>query len=66
MDYRSKLLDLFDSYCEASGLAPATVSTMVMNHGGFYDRLKSGGGITMRTYEHATNWFKTNKPKKKR
>ena len=65
MDYRQTLINAFDSYCEKSGLAPATVSTRVVNDGKFYDGLTKGKGVTMKRFERAMQWFRENKPPKR-
>lgn len=66
MDSREKLLEAKNRYCEATGLAQATVATKVMNDGKFFDRIEDGKGFTMGTYEKVMRWFKENTPKKKR
>lgn len=66
MDFRSELLNAVSNYCQVTGKSPATVATQVMNDGKFFDRIESGGGCTMHTYEKVMKWFKDNAPKPKR
>lgn len=65
MDYRLDILSAAKRYCEVTGLAAPTVATKVMNDGKFFDRLESGGGCTMKTYQKVMHWFEENMPAKK-
>jgi hypothetical protein len=64
-DYRVNIIEVFERYCAATGNAPATVSTKVMNHGEFYKRIKAGSDFTTDTYERVMEWFRVNKPQKR-
>lgn len=63
IDYRQELLSRARRYCEASGLALATVSNKVMNDGKFFDRLAAGKGCTVDTYGKVMRWFDENEAK---
>lgn len=63
MDYREELLNACKRYCEATGKAQATVATLVMNDGKFFDRMLAGKGCTVDTYKKVMQWFKENTPR---
>ncbi|MDX2074683.1 MAG: hypothetical protein SFX19_10040 [Alphaproteobacteria bacterium] len=62
MNYRENLLIAAKNYCAATGKSLATVSTFVMNDGKFFDRIESGGGCTMDTYQKVMDWLETHTP----
>lgn len=62
MDFRDILIAEFTRHCEATGLAPSTVSTKAANDGKFYDSLVDGAGFTMQRYEKVMQWFKDHTP----
>lgn len=66
MDHCARILEAKNRYCEITGLASATVATKVMNDGKFFDRIESGAGFTMRTYEKVMKWFHENTPPQKK
>ena len=57
------MLAACDRYCELTGRARATVSTLVMNDGKFFDRIASGKDFRMGTFERVMGWFAANTPK---
>jgi len=62
MDLAQTLLRCVDRYCEARKLARATVSTLALNDGRTFDRVASGGSITIRNYEKSMRWLSANWP----
>lgn len=62
MDYRKTMLDAAEKHCKITGKSRATIATEVMNHGGFFDRIESGGGCTIDTFQKVMNWFSENMP----
>lgn len=65
MDLRDNLITAFKTYCERTGLAPATASTKAANDGKFYDSLLTGAGFTERRYYKVMDWLKQNTPTNK-
>jgi hypothetical protein len=65
MNHRETLLKAFEGYCKRTGRTESGVSNIIMNDGKFYDRVKSGGGFTIKTYETVMRWFQENAPKGK-
>lgn len=62
MDYRAALVYLARTYATATNRSVARVSTLVRNHGGFFDRLERGQGCTMDTFFEVLEWFERNWP----
>ena len=60
-----ELLTLASQYSKLTGYARATVATMVMNDGKFFDRIERGGGYTVNTYVKVKDWFSQNMPHRK-
>lgn len=63
MDYRQQLLALVSAYCVATGRSEARVSTLVLNNGIFFERLKAGKGCTVDNLLRVKRWFDLNWPK---
>lgn len=59
------LLSEAKRYCSMTGIAPATLSTKIMNDGKFLDRVKAGKGFTSKTYYKVKDWFSENMPETK-
>jgi hypothetical protein len=53
---------LADAFCAKTGLAASTVSTQIFNDGKRIERLRSGLGITVQSYNDALAWFSANWP----
>ena len=51
MTFKAKLIDKAERFCLQEGISLARLATIVRNHGGFFERLQSGGSCTMATYE---------------
>lgn len=62
MDHTAELLAEASEYCRLTGKSRATIATLVMNDGKFFDRIEAGGGFTMKTYQKVKNWFFVNHP----
>ena len=62
MDLTGTLLRLADVYCSATGLSKARLATIVANDGKFFQRIGSGGGLTVRTHERCMRWLSDNWP----
>lgn len=56
------LLRLVGAYCEATGLAEATVSDRVLNDGKRIKAIRAGKDIGSRRLEEAIQWFSDNWP----
>jgi hypothetical protein len=56
------LLTLAETYCVATGLAEATVSTRVMKDGKRLDAIRAGKDIGARRLAEAIQWFSDNWP----
>lgn len=58
---RNMLLTIADSYSDAvtahGGRSLARVSTIVLNQGGFFHRLRSGKTCTLDSFEMLVRWF---------
>ncbi len=57
-----QLLIAADGYCEATGYARATLSTMLFSDNKTLDRVANGGSLTVRNFEHAMRWLVTHWP----
>ncbi len=62
MDYRKQLLEAAETYCKQTGLSRATVGNYVAKDNRFFDRIESGGGCTIDTFQKVMNWFSENMP----
>lgn len=62
MNYKDTILKAVKSYCEKTGREPGGVANIIVNDGKFFDRLESGGGCTMATYEKVMSWFAEHTP----
>lgn len=56
------LIELIDSYAEATNVAPATVSLRSAASGGLYRRLRDGHSITVRRAERIIQWLSDHWP----
>lgn len=65
MTLQEKLISKIEKYASDNGLKPSTVGLKIFGDGKRYDRIKNGGGITLRSIEKAENWFTSNKSEKK-
>jgi hypothetical protein len=50
-DLTNHLLTSADDFCRRTGMSKARLATIVINDGKFFDRIVSGGGLTVKTYE---------------
>lgn len=48
---------LAEAYSAHRGLKLSTVGVYAVNDGKFFDRIKAGGGCTIRTAEKVMSWF---------
>lgn len=62
MDLAQTLLRCSDVYCEAKNLARPTVSAQILRDSRAFDRVASGGSITIRNFERALQWFSDHWP----
>lgn len=62
MNLKQKLLDAAKVHSKRTGLSIARISTIVMNDGKFFDKLKAGKSCTIDTYEKVMAWFADNTP----
>ena len=62
MDQIYALLVLIDSYCSATGLSEARVSTLVLGGGARAGQIRHGSDIGARRLDRAIEWFSTNWP----
>lgn len=60
MDLKSELLVKAGSYCKTAKISRARLATLVANDGKFFDRIESGGGLTIRMYERFIAYFREN------
>jgi hypothetical protein len=56
------LLETARRYCEATGLALATVSTRAVNDGKCLGRVANGGQITQNNFLRGMRWFSDHWP----
>ena len=70
MDLTATLLSAAKAYCRETGMSAARLATIVANDGKFFDRIESGGTLTVKTYEKFMAYFAehaaANKPKRSR
>lgn len=59
--YKS-LISLADLYSQHRNLTHWRVSFLVRGDGSFFDRLKKGGGCTLKTAQKVTQWFSDHWP----
>lgn len=62
MDLHQTLLRCVDAYCEARGLARATVSGLILKDSRAFDRVAAGGNVTIRNFDRAMRWLSANWP----
>lgn len=51
------LVALADAYSAHSDLKLTTIGVYAVNDGKFFERLKAGGGCTIKTANNVLNWF---------
>lgn len=56
------IVRLADQYARYHGMAASSLSTEIFNDGKRIDRLRSGLGVTVKTYNDALVWFSKNWP----
>lgn len=61
-DLRVALLTVSERYCAAAGISKPRLATLIANDGKFFDRVESGGGFTVRTFERAMRWLSDHWP----
>ncbi|QBL93117.1 MULTISPECIES: hypothetical protein [Komagataeibacter] len=57
-----RLLALSEAYCEAKGIALATLSGYALRDSRTLPRLRNGGSITLRNCERVIEWISKNWP----
>lgn len=62
MELESTLLRCVDAYCEAKRLARPTVSAQILRDSRAFDRVASGGSLTVRNFQRAMKWLSANWP----
>lgn len=60
--YENGLIACVDALCAGRKVARSTAGKMVLNDGKAFTRIASGGGITIRNFEHALRWLSANWP----
>lgn len=61
-NYRKELCQKADEYCAVTGNSRGYLASMIVNDARFFDRIESGGGCTVDTYQKVMSWFEKNKP----
>lgn len=61
-DYRTQLTLLSETMASATGRSEARLATKAVNHGAFFDRIRSGGGCSVDMYLRVKKWFADNWP----
>lgn len=56
------LIGEIEAYCEAAGIAPSTFGLRVVNDGKFVERLRRGGGVTVRSLGRIRDYIDENPP----
>ncbi len=51
-----------EAYCAHTGRTLSTVGSYAVRDGKFFERLKGGGGCTLRTADRVVMWFSDNWP----
>lgn len=57
MDLKQHLVERAEKYCEAKGIALATLATKVAGDGKFFKRLEKGGTFTAGMYTRFMTFF---------
>ncbi|WP_395830293.1 hypothetical protein [Elstera sp.] len=57
MDYRTQLITLAREYSRLVGLSEARISTLIVNQGGLFGRLRAGKTCTVDTFLAVKRWF---------
>ena len=58
MTLKDQLLNNAARFCEDKGISKARLATIVVNDGKFFDRIESGGGFTVATFEKFERYFR--------
>lgn len=59
---RSDLISVADRFSEATGYSRGQISKYALADNTFFDRLDSGAGFTIRTYDRLVAWCHKNWP----
>ncbi len=57
MDLKKKLIERAETYCQQTGIAKPALAAKVVNDGAFFNRIESGAGCTIKTYERFMAFF---------
>lgn len=61
-DLKDNLRRVGEQFCSASDLAPATIWSRAAKDARFMERIESGKGFTVKSYDSAMRWFSANWP----
>lgn len=61
---RDQILTVARTYCDARGLSPSRVSTLVFNDGKKIGAIEAGGDLLTDKFEQAMVWFSDHWPDK--
>jgi hypothetical protein len=62
-ELRQNLFAIRDAFLARKGaIAESTLALRAAKDARFFDRVETGGGFTVRTYDHVLNWFSHNWP----
>jgi hypothetical protein len=56
-EIRDALVSRVAEFCRDSGLGPRTVCIRAINDPNFFNKVKSGGNFTLRTYARVHRWL---------
>lgn len=56
------ILKLANLYSDRTGLTLSTIASYAVNDGKRFDRIKNGGGLTLKTFNRLIDWFDANFP----
>lgn len=62
MSYKDTLIEAAKSYSSATGRALSGIGREILNDTRFFERIMSGGGCRIDTYEKVMSWFAANTP----
>lgn len=62
MDYRTKILSLATTYCEATKRSEARVANLAGRDGKFFTRIRNGRSCSVDTLNNLVQWFSDNWP----
>lgn len=60
MDLKTDLIGKAEAYCDEANISLARLATLVANDGKFFNRLRAGGGLTVKMYERFQAYFHDN------